>query len=103
MSDDTNGFIADTAKKLHDAIEQNSVIPAEGKSALHGLAGKAEGVVHAVANAGRDVAETTALAALEASDQIQQRYKRRTRIVNAVGGAIIVVLLAALASERRRR
>jgi hypothetical protein len=99
---DTDDFIKAAAKKLHDAIDQNTVIPAEGKGALHGLAGKAEGVVHAVADAGRDVAETTAIVALEASDQLQQRYKRRTRIVNAVGASVIVVLLAALVSARRR-
>jgi hypothetical protein len=102
MTDSNDDRISQAAKKVHDAIDFNDSIPAEGKGPLHDLAGMAESVVHAVAETGRDVAETAVIVAMETTDQVQQRYKRRTRITNVIGAGVIMVLLAALVSTRRR-
>jgi hypothetical protein len=98
-SDDAVG---QAAKRVHDAIDFNSSIPVDGKDALHDLAGLAEKVVHGVTDASRDVVETAAIVAMETTDQIQQRYKRRTRIINVLGGGIITGLIVALLISRRR-
>lgn len=98
----SDDVVGQAAKKVHDAIDFNSSIPVDSKDTLHDLAGLAEKVVHSVTDASRDVAETAAIVAMETTDQIQQRYKRRTRIINAIGGGIIGALVIALLLSRRR-
>jgi replicative DNA helicase len=48
VTDENNDIIARAAKKVHDAIDAAGVVPAEGRNALHDLAGRAQDAAHAV-------------------------------------------------------
>jgi hypothetical protein len=68
---------------------------------VNDLVDRAEKVVRDVTEAGRGLAESAAVVALETADRAHLNYRRRTRITYAVGGVVITVLAVALARSRR--
>ena len=121
---DPDDFVTRAARRARELIDTSDVVPPVARGALRDLADRAETAVRDVADrAGasahdlvdraeevadraertvRDAAESVATAAREATDEAHLRYRRRTRVTNAVGAAVISGLVVALLSSRRR-